>query len=350
MWKYDFFIVHAGPDKELAELLYTLLSTEFKVFLDARSLIPGDNWSQVIPLAHSQSAVSLILITGKTPSAHYMNEEIIRAVKMARKEGSTHRVVPIVVGDQLDSPYGLDMMQAIYVTDPGGLSEAVRRLQADLRPSLAMPSEEIQRRYQDRVLLEKALRLIPRRDFAREGSLGREVRKYVFVGDYEEQRHRTLQEILSNLMVGDAFERIADSYTEWIALTFSVGELNARKLDLKPGTWKSAFRILSHPHKIGCIEATSADRAQMGTRPYDYYSGDQEYWHSRLMMKPREYLTDLLGIYWGCFNGDGITEAYQRGSVSPVPSRIFFVKNVPVATLTYSHQDMGAPSEGRRLN
>jgi hypothetical protein len=170
----------------------------------------------------------------------------------------------------------------------------------------------------------------------------------VFVGDYDEQRHRTLREILSNLMVGDAFDRILNSEIEWAALTFSMGELNARKLDLKPATWKSVFRILSHPGKVGCFEATAEEKAQMGTRPYDYYSDDQNYWWNCLSRRPREYQTEMLGIDYPCFRGDGITEPYARESIS-VPSRVFFVKNVPVDSLTCSFQDMGMPQDSRRL-
>ena len=75
-------------------------------------------------------------------------------------------------------------------------------------------------------------------------------------GDYDEQRNRTARQILSNLGVGDSFERIDNSNVEWIALAFDIGELNAHKLDLKPATWKAAFRLLSDPKRIGCFQAS----------------------------------------------------------------------------------------------
>jgi hypothetical protein len=215
-----------------------------------------------------------------------------------------------------------------------------------------MPASEILERYQNRVPVERAIRLIPKADFNPNGLLGREHRKYVFVGDYDEQRHRPLRQILSNLLVGDAFEKIANSNTEWVGVKFDLGELNSRKLDLKPATWKAAFRILSDPKRAGCFEASTEERSKLGAPPRDYYSNDQRYWYNSLTTPERRYtqwgtdyyITETLGLWWLCFNGSGITYAGHKSLT--IPSRIFFLKNVPFASITFSVQELRTPDAG----
>ena len=143
---------------------------------------------------------------------------------------------------------------------------------------------------------------------ANEGLLGNYERRYVFVGDYAEQRHRTLRQILSNLLIGDAFERVSNSNVRWLALCFEIGELNSRKLDLKPATWKAALRVLSDPRRVGCFRAKNEEYTALGRPPGDYYSGDQDYWYGRLIVDVRRYTSEgadhyihILGIDWLCF-------------------------------------------------
>ena len=45
---YDFFIAHAGPDVHAAEHLFDLLEGGASVFLDPRSLRPGDDWDRAL--------------------------------------------------------------------------------------------------------------------------------------------------------------------------------------------------------------------------------------------------------------------------------------------------------------
>ena len=200
--------------------------------------------------------------------------------------------------------------------------------------------------------MDRAVRLIPKEGFDRCGQLGLASRKYVFVGDYAEQRHRTLRQILSNLWIGDAFEEVDNSNIGWLALTFELGELNRRKMDLMPATWKAAFRILSDPRRAACFIATGEELTKLGRPPRDYYSSDQRFWYSRCSTQERQsksgphyFLHDALGISWLCFSGTGITEQPFAQDSGGIPSRVFFVKNLPLSSISYHIEELGTPDD-----
>lgn len=355
--RWDLFIAYASPDRLAAEKLHKMLSSSFRVFLDRRNILPGDDWSSRLSAAQSMAAVTLVLISSRTDSAYYQREEIARAIELARDD-DRHWVVPILLdepGDPVDLPYGLRLRQAVSVTEAGGLPGVAERLTSALRHRLVMPATEIQQRYADRAVVERAVRLVPRNSFDPDGLLGAPSHAYVFIGDYDEQRHRTLRQILSNLWIGDAFERVSNSNVPWVALTFEVGELNIRKLDLLPATWKAAFRILSDPKRAARFVATDEERGRLGRPPRNYYSNDQSSWYSSCTIPERRYTThgadfflrEELGIDWLCFTGTGITQSPGR-SVG-IPSRVFFVKNLPLSSITYQVQDLGAPDDGTIL-
>ncbi|CNE93727.1 Uncharacterised protein [Mycobacterium tuberculosis] len=215
---------------------------------------------------------------------------------------------------------------------------------------MPMPAGEIQERYTGRAVVERAVRLVPREGFDPDGRLGLPSRAYVFIGDYDEQRHRTLRQILSNLWIGDAFEQIENSNVAWLALIFEVGELNPRKLDLLPATWKATFRILSDPKRAARFVATDEELIRLGRPPRDYYSDDQNWWYGRCATAGRRWtgrgplIEEVLGISWACFSGTGITNTGPRRS-SGIPSRVFFVKNLPLSSVTYRVQELGVPDD-----
>jgi TIR domain len=351
-YTWDFFLAHSSTDKDAAEALYDLLSPPFNVFLDSRSLLPGDNWDVELAVAKSRAAVTLVLVSSRTEDAYYQREEIAAAIDMARRSEDRHRVVPIFLdapGMGAGLPYGLRLKQGLSVPEVGGLEEVARRIKK-LQGLLAMPASEIRRRYESRALVGHAVRLIPQADYDPAGLLGHAVRKYVFVGDYDEQRHRTLRQVLSNLWIGDAFERVENSNVRWLAVIFELGELNRRKLDLMPATWKAAFRILSDPSRAACFSASDEERAKLGRPPRDYYSDDQrDFWYRRLTISERRdtdwgidyYLVATLGISWLCFSGTGITQNRENENPTCIPSRVFFVRNVPFATINYRLQELG---------
>lgn len=359
--RWDFFIAYASSDRAAAEALYDLLSPPFRVFLDRRILLPGEDWNNRIPAAHNQSAVTLVLVSSSTGSAYYQQEEIAAAIDSSRHASTSHLVVPIFLDGVAEGsrlPYGLRQKQGISVPEAGGLAQAAQRLKTTLQQRLAMSAEEIRSRYDSRAPLDRAVRLIPQGDLDRDGLLGLASRKYVFLGDYEEQRHRTLRQILSNLWIGDAFERVANSNIGWLALVFELGELNRRKMDLMPATWKAAFRILSDPRRAACFTATDEELARLGRPPRDYYSGDQNFWYSRCTTSERRhtqwgtdyFLREVLGISWLCFTGTGITEAPLPRNSDRIPSRVFFVRNLPLSGISYDTRDLGTPGDDITLD
>src|SRR6266536_146738 len=107
--KWDFFIAHAGGDKEVAESLYDLLFNHSRVFLDSKSLTLGDNWDQALPNAQKQSLITVVIISSKTDNAYYAKEEIAAAIQMARNNELQHRVIPLFFSDYKEDevPYGL---------------------------------------------------------------------------------------------------------------------------------------------------------------------------------------------------------------------------------------------------
>ena len=297
-----------------------------------------------------------MLVSPETEKAYYQREEIAAAIELARSDRNAYRVVPLYLGG-LDAirgslPYGLRLKHGINILDAAGLADAADKLTRELQSTLVMSPEEIQSRYKNRVLVDWAVRLVPKNTFDPRALLGPAERKYVFVGDYVEQRNRNLRQVLSNLWAGDAFEPVANSNVEWVALKFEIGELNRRKLDLKPATWKAAFRILSDPKRANCFRASDEERARMGVPPRDYYSDDQDYWYHQLTAEDRRYtqwgidyyIRAVLGLSYLCFDGSGITyKAFSNSST--VPSRVFLIRNVPAAEVSYTLQELGTPAD-----
>ena len=125
-YEWDFFIAHAGPDKEVAERLYDRLCQDARTFLDSRSLELGDDWDIKLREAQQSSLVTVVLISGHTDQAYYQREEIAAAIALARTD-SGHRVVPVYLNSEAaasDSvPYGLRLKHGITLSDSVGLGE-----------------------------------------------------------------------------------------------------------------------------------------------------------------------------------------------------------------------------------
>jgi TIR domain len=118
--RYDVFIAHAAPDTELAERLYALLTPHCTVFLDSKSLEPGDIWPAQLHDALNASATIAILITPNSNAAYYETEEIATAISLARHAQT--RVIPIYVGTPTarpQPPYGLRIIHSITTTEDG---------------------------------------------------------------------------------------------------------------------------------------------------------------------------------------------------------------------------------------
>jgi hypothetical protein len=133
---WDIFIAHASADRASAEQLYDrLLAGGHRVFLDARTLTPGDFWDLEIPHALETSRMILVLIASSYESAHYLRDEIANAITQARRTGLP-RVIPIYMDGPPPpgkAPYGLSVVQAIDARALGGLggvADQVERLLA----------------------------------------------------------------------------------------------------------------------------------------------------------------------------------------------------------------------------
>jgi hypothetical protein len=67
--EWDFFLAHAGADKETAESLYEYLVDKCRVFLDSRCLRLGDDWDTELATAQRRSLVTVVLVSINTAAA-----------------------------------------------------------------------------------------------------------------------------------------------------------------------------------------------------------------------------------------------------------------------------------------
>ena len=118
---WDIFLSHASPDIRVAEQLYELLEPHCEVFLDRRALLISDDWDLELAAAQSKSLITVVLVSSNTENAYYQREEIAAAIKMARMDSTSHRVVPIYLDerptDESAVPYGLRLKHGISVPE-----------------------------------------------------------------------------------------------------------------------------------------------------------------------------------------------------------------------------------------
>lgn len=131
--RWDYFIAHAGANTDAAEELYELLAPHSRVFLDSKTLLPGDDWDQELAKAQRSSFVTIVLISGDTDRAYYQREEIAAAISLSRRPAK-HRVVPIYLDGSSPSsesvPYGLRLKHGITISQETTLASAADKLLA----------------------------------------------------------------------------------------------------------------------------------------------------------------------------------------------------------------------------
>jgi hypothetical protein len=158
-YDWDFFLAHAGDDLSVAQNLYVKLDPPAKVFLDAVSMLPGDDWDVTLSEAQRSSLISVILVSTTTEKAYYQREEIAAAIDMARNDPRTHRVVPVylnakqIPGDQI--PYGLKLKHSLYVPESGDMTETGQQLLKTLGVMKQYEEKKTQVVTNQRVALEK---------------------------------------------------------------------------------------------------------------------------------------------------------------------------------------------------
>ncbi|WP_179137710.1 toll/interleukin-1 receptor domain-containing protein [Candidatus Entotheonella palauensis] len=133
--RYHFFIAYASPDFRQARDLYFKLQDELrdepdKVFFDRQQIQPGDPWPPRLSEALAASRAVVVLISSHTRAAFYEQEEIARAIQLARQQPDRHTMIPVLLESLPEGPeglpYGMNILQALDATWPGGLESAWR--------------------------------------------------------------------------------------------------------------------------------------------------------------------------------------------------------------------------------
>lgn len=131
---YDLFLAHSSADKNRAMDLYQLLKPDLRVFFDKESVLPGDDWTQVIPAALRDSAATAVLVSKVDENSFYTRDEIVAAIAWLRARNQERRVVPVYLDglpeDPTKVPYGLHHIQGIDSVVEGGLKGVAAKLKA----------------------------------------------------------------------------------------------------------------------------------------------------------------------------------------------------------------------------
>lgn len=85
---WDFVSSHMPLLKHAADIPYQHLSNNFTVFLDSRSLAPGDAWDTGLAAAQSDAPITVVLLSANTPAAYDQREEVAAAIAMARDDAA----------------------------------------------------------------------------------------------------------------------------------------------------------------------------------------------------------------------------------------------------------------------
>ena len=119
---YDFFIAYATPDRQQArQLSWKLQDGSCQVFLDTQGVTLGVPWPTQLSNAIEASRVILVLVSSHTAEAFYEQEEIARALQLARQHPRSHAVIPIL----------LDGLQHGVVSLPYGTGSSRPGMQPD---------------------------------------------------------------------------------------------------------------------------------------------------------------------------------------------------------------------------
>lgn len=126
--EWDVFLSYARDDRAHAETLYDRLNDDGRVFLDQKSIPPGDDWPEAIDDALRHAMVIAVIVTPATDRAHFQKEEVLRALDQAKIRGA--RVVPVLIGDVRGDavPFGLSRKQAIVAANPDVAARFLREV------------------------------------------------------------------------------------------------------------------------------------------------------------------------------------------------------------------------------
>jgi TIR domain len=133
--RYDFFIAYATPDRQQAQnLCWFLQDDACKVFLDVQNLELGVSWGPALREALEASRAIVVLVSTHADNAFYQQEEIGRAIQLARDMPQAYTVIPVILEKLPQStvimPYGISSLQAQDATRAGGLKRVAAELVA----------------------------------------------------------------------------------------------------------------------------------------------------------------------------------------------------------------------------
>jgi hypothetical protein len=132
--QWDYFLIHSSSDKPSAQDLYERLSPPNRVFLDQVGIGPGDNWFVTLQDAVQNARTFVVLVSPRIVTAHYAQDEIIRAIGLARSDPANRKVVPVLLEPTPVMPYGLGPFQCLDVRREGGTAGVAARLIRDFGP------------------------------------------------------------------------------------------------------------------------------------------------------------------------------------------------------------------------
>jgi hypothetical protein len=107
------FVSYAGPDRDFAlALRERLISKGHYVWVDDRTLLPGDNWPLEIGRALQSCDSMVVLLSPNSGKSEIQRHEINFALGSERYSG---RVIPVFIGPTKDYPWILDKFPTVHV-------------------------------------------------------------------------------------------------------------------------------------------------------------------------------------------------------------------------------------------
>ncbi len=118
---WQVFIAYPSAERAAADDLYRELGERgIRTFLDHKCLDPGDIWPSKLAEAQRAARITVVLVSAR--SAYFQQDEIARAITLLHEDAERHRVVPVYLDAAADPPYGLHGIQAIFVSEVGGMA------------------------------------------------------------------------------------------------------------------------------------------------------------------------------------------------------------------------------------
>jgi hypothetical protein len=107
------FVSYAGPDRDFALALREQLSNKgHYVWVDDRTVLPGDNWPLEIGRALQNCDSMVVLLSPNSGKSEIQRHEINFALSSGRYSG---RVIPVFIGPAKNYPWILDEFPTVHV-------------------------------------------------------------------------------------------------------------------------------------------------------------------------------------------------------------------------------------------